>query len=364
MIIKEIIDCIEEFAPPALQESWDNSGLITGNPETKVHSALISLDVTEEVINDAIEHGDNLIIAHHPIIFSGIKRLNGYSETERVVIKAIKHDIAIYAAHTSIDIVKNGVSWRMARKLGLVSVDTLSKGKGLLKKFVVYVPQSHADLVRDALFDAGAGNIGNYSSCSFNSAGYGTFKGNESTTPFAGNPGEFHTEEEIKIETVFPFYLQSKVISSVLKVHPYEEVAYDIFPLENKHDSIGLGVTGYLKDEMPAREFLESVKEIFHCQVKYAGEINKMIKKVALCGGAGSSLISDAIHSGADIYITGDIKYHQFFDAGEKMIVADIGHFESEQFTKELFYEIVTNKFSKFAIRLSDVQTNPVKYLF
>jgi dinuclear metal center YbgI/SA1388 family protein len=363
--IKEIIDCIEAFAPISLQEPWDNCGLLTGDLSREAISALITLDVTEQVIDEAIANGNNLIIAHHPFIFSGIKKVNGKNETERILINAIKNDIAIYAAHTNIDVVKNGVSWMMARKLGLEKVSTLSKGNGLLKKLVVFVPESHADAVRNALFDAGAGRIGNYGSCSFNSQGEGTFCGDETTKPFVGQPGETCFEKEVKIETVFPFYLQSKILSSMKKAHPYEEVAYDIYPIENKHDSIGLGVIGMLGAAINASDFLLYAKETFHCAtIRYAGNSNRKVQRIALCGGAGSSLIGEAVKAGADVYITGDIKYHQFFESGDQLLLADIGHYESEQFTKELFYEIVTNKFSKFAIRLSDVQTNPVKYLF
>jgi dinuclear metal center YbgI/SA1388 family protein len=363
--IREIIDCVEEVAPVSLQESWDNCGLLAGDSSVDAVSALITLDVTEAVIDEAIANGDNLIIAHHPFIFSGLKKVNGKTETERILIKAIKNDIAIYAAHTNIDVVKNGVSWMMARKLGLQEVKTLSKGKELLKKLVVFVPESHAAVVRNALFEAGAGRIGNYGSCSFNSVGEGTFCGDESTKPFIGQPGELCFEKEIKVETVFPFYLQSKIVAEMTKVHPYEEVAYDIYSLENKHDSIGLGVVGTLKEAINASDFLAFVKETFCCQaIRVAGNTDRKVQRIALCGGSGSSLISEAMQAGAEVFITGDIKYHQFFEGIDKMVLADIGHYESEQFTKELFYEIVTNKFSKFAIRLSEVQTNPVKYLF
>jgi dinuclear metal center YbgI/SA1388 family protein len=363
--IKEIIDCIEAFAPVSLQEMWDNSGLLTGDPSTEATSAIITLDVTEQVVDEAINNGDNLIIAHHPFIFTGIKKVTGKSETERILIKAIKNNIAIYAAHTNIDVVKNGVSWMMARKLGLQHITTLSKSKGLLKKLAVYVPESHAEAIRTALFQAGAGQIGNYDSCSFSTTGEGSFCGDETTTPFIGLPGELCLEKEIKIETVFPFYLQSRIISSMLKVHPYEEVAYDIFPLENQHGSIGLGVVGELSSPIKADEFLLFVKKMFSCEaIRFAGEGSKLVQRIALCGGSGSSLIAEAARAEADLFVTGDIKYHQFFDLANQMIIADMGHYESEQFTKELFYEIVTNKFSKFAIRLSDVQTNPVKYLF
>jgi len=363
--IKDIISCIEEFAPLSLQESWDNAGLQVGDPSFEIESALITLDVTEAVVDDAIQHGEKLIIAHHPLIFSGIKKLNGKNDIERTLIKAIKNDIAIYAAHTNIDVLQNGVSWKMAEKLGLKQVKTLSPTSGLLKKLVTFVPVEYAEKVREAISSAGAGNIGNYDSCSFNTEGLGSFRGNETTNPFVGEKGKLHFEKETRIETIFPTYLQSKIVATLLTNHPYEEVAYDIYPLDNKHGQIGLGIVGILDEPVELNDFLLKLKKAFCCEtIRYSGESNKIISKVALCGGAGSSLLNDAKKVGADILITGDYKYHQFFDAENQIVIADIGHFESEQFTKELFYEIVTNKFPKFAIRLTDVQTNPVKHLF
>lgn len=365
MKIKDIISCIEEFAPISLQESWDNAGLQVGDPSSEIESALITLDVTEAVIDDAIRHGEKLIIAHHPLIFAGIKKLNGKNDVERTLIKAIKNNIAIYAAHTNIDVVQNGVSWKMAEKLGLKQVKTLSPTSGLLKKLVTFVPVEYAEKVREAISLAGAGNIGNYDSCSFNAEGLGSFRGNETTNPFVGEKGKLHFEKEVRIETIFPTYLQSKIVAALQTNHPYEEVAYDIYPLDNKHGLIGLGVVGLLEEPVELKDFLRKLKATFNCEsIRYSGDTNKNISKVALCGGAGSSLLNDAKKVGADIFITGDYKYHQFFDAENQIVIADIGHFESEQFTKELFYEIVTNKFSKFAIRLTDVQTNPVKHLF
>jgi dinuclear metal center YbgI/SA1388 family protein len=363
--IKDIINCIEEFAPLSLQEPWDNAGLQVGDSSVEIESAVITLDVTEAVVDDAIHHGDGLIIAHHPLIFSGIKKLNGKNDVERTLIKAIKNNIAIYAAHTNIDVVRNGVSWKMAEKLELKQVKTLSPTSGLLKKLVTFVPVEYAEKIRSAISEAGAGNIGNYDSCSFNTEGFGSFRGNELSDPFVGEKGKLHFEKEARIETIFPSYLQGKIISALIKNHPYEEVAYDIYPIENKHEKIGLGVVGILEEPVELKDFLYLLKTTFNCEaIRYSGETSNKIHKVALCGGAGSSLLNDAKKVGADIFITGDYKYHQFFDAEKQIIIADIGHFESEQFTKELFYEIVTNKFSKFAIRLTDVQTNPVKYLF
>ncbi|MFA9390876.1 MAG: Nif3-like dinuclear metal center hexameric protein [Prolixibacteraceae bacterium] len=365
MKIKEIIAVIEEVAPVSLQESWDNSGLIVGNASAEVESALITLDVTEAVLDDAIQFGEKLIIAHHPLIFSGLKKLNGKSDVERAVIKAIKNDIAIYAAHTNIDVVKDGVSWMMARKLGLTNVSTLIPQEGLLKKLVTFVPVSEAEKVKEALFMAGAGHIGNYDSCAFSVIGTGSFRGNEDSKPFAGKAGQLHFEEEQRVETIFPAYLQSRVITALLKAHPYEEVAYDIYVLENEHPEIGLGVLGDLPSSMNPMEFLQMVKSTFHCEaIRYTTSPCTKVTKVALVGGSGSSYLKNAMAANADIFITGDFKYHQFFDAENRIMIADIGHFESEQFTKELFYEIVTNKFSKFALRLSEVKTNPINYLF
>ncbi len=365
MKIRQIINCIEDFAPLSLQEAWDNSGLQVGDYDREVDSALITIDVTEEVVEDAINNGEKLIISHHPLIFSGLKRITEDSSVERIISKAIKNDIAIYSAHTNLDIVKNGVSWKMAEKVGLKEIRVLSPLSGALKKLITYVPENYSNIVRDAIFSAGAGCIGNYDNCSFNSTGFGTFRGNSDSKPFVGEAGELHVEREEKIEIIFPGYIQSKIVRSLLEAHPYEEVAYDIISLDNSQNIVGLGIIGELEEEKELDLFLEQLKTTFNCAaVRYSGERKSKIKKVAMCGGSGSSLLKGAIKSGADIFVTGDFKYHQFFENDDKIIIADIGHFESEQFTKELFYEIVTNKFSKFALRLSEIQTNPVKYLF
>lgn len=365
MKIRNIIAAIEQVAPLALQESWDNSGLQVGSLNNEVNSALITLDVTEEVVNDAIKNGDKLIIAHHPLIFGGLKNITGKTDAERAIIKAIKHDISIYAAHTNIDVIRNGVSWKMAQKLGLTNIETLSKQKGLLKKLVTYVPINDIDKVREAVFKAGAGHIGNYDSCSYQTNGKGSFRAGDQTNPHVGEKGKLHFEEEIRFETIFPSYNQSDVIHALLEAHPYEEVAYDIYSIENKHPSTGLGAIGYTPEETETHEFLKLIKDTFKCRVIRHTEINKAkVSKIAMLGGSGSTYLNEALASNADIFITADFKYHQFFDADKRIIIVDIGHYESEQFTKELFYEIVTNKFSKFALRLSDVNTNPVNYLF
>jgi dinuclear metal center YbgI/SA1388 family protein len=363
MIIQEIITEIENFAPLAYQEDYDNCGLITGQKDQTVTGALLTLDCTEDVIEEAIKNNCNLIIAHHPILFSGLKKINGSNYVERTIIKAIQNNIAIYAAHTNLDNVKLGVNKKLADKLGLTNLQILSPKGNLLKKLVVFVPQSHHQVVLDALFSAGAGNIGNYANCSFNLEGTGTFKGNSDTKPFLGKPNELSTEKEVRIETVFEFNKESKIISALLKAHPYEEVAYDLYSISNKHQQIGSGMIGELSEEMNENDFLAHVKKsLLSGCLKHTNKTGKHIKKVAICGGSGRFLLKNAIHCGVDAFITADFKYHEFFDAENKLLLIDAGHFETEQFTPEIFYDIIRNKFSTFAIRLSKTNTNPVNY--
>lgn len=364
MKIKDITNIIEDFAPLSYQESYDNSGLIVGNNNDEVTGVLICLDCVEEIIEEALATDCNLIIAHHPIIFSGLKQLNGTTYIQRTVIKAIKNNIAIYAAHTNLDSVQNGVSFKIAGKIGVKNCQILQPKKSLLSKVVTYCPTDKAEEVRKAMFDAGAGNIGNYSECSYNLEGEGTFKGKDGTNPYVGNVGEQHQEKETRIETVVPSYKLSKVINSLIAAHPYEEVAYDVYQLENKHPNVGSGIIGELEVEEDEKEFLNRLKnELKTDCVRYTSLRGKKIKKVAICGGSGSFLLNDAINVGADVFITGDFKYHQFFDAEDNIIIADVGHYESEQFTSELIYEILNEKIPNFAIRLTKKNTNPVNYL-
>ncbi len=361
--VKDITAFLENFAPLGLQESYDNAGLITGDVNSEIDSILVTLDVTEKVVEEAIQKNAKLIVAHHPIIFSGLKKLTGRNYIERTIIKAIKNDIAIYAAHTNFDSVYGGVNHKIAEKLGLKNCKILQPASGLLKKLVTFIPVEKANQVREAVFNAGAGNIGNYDSCGFVSEGAGSFRGNEDSNPYTGKKGEIHTEKEIRFETIFPGYLQGKIIEALLKSHPYEEVAYDIYPLENTFDKTGMGMVGLLPNPVSETEFLKRLKNTFNTGlIKHTALKGKQVEKVAICGGSGSFLLNAAIAAGADFFVSGDFKYHQFFDAENKIVIADIGHFESEQFTKELFYELLTKNFPTFAIHLSEVGTNPVFY--
>ena len=364
MILKEITDYIESIAPLAYQESYDNAGLICGSPGMDITGALICLDSTEAVLDEAIAMGCNLVIAHHPIVFSGLKKFNGKNYVERVIIKAIRHNIAIYAAHTNLDNVLNGVNGRIAEKLGLVNVSILSNQKGGLRKLAVFCPGSASADVRAALFSAGAGQIGNYDECSFNTAGTGTFRANAGANPYVGKEGVQHHENETKIEVIYAAHLESALLKAMFQAHPYEEVAYDIIPLANAHPYTGSGIIAELPSEMTEMAFLGHLKSVMKAScVRYTALRDKKVKKVAVCGGAGSFLLPNAIAAGADVFVTADYKYHQFFDAEGRIVIADIGHYESEQFTSELFYDILCKKFRTFALHLSKINTNPINYL-
>jgi dinuclear metal center YbgI/SA1388 family protein len=364
MNVKSICELIEEVAPLSLQESYDNAGLLVGDSQMEINSVLICIDVVEEVIDEAIRKNCNLIVSHHPLIFSGLKRLTSQNEVQRCVAKAIKNDIAIYAAHTNLDNVLKGVSGKMAEKIGLLNVRILQPKQNGLLKLITYVPRLHSYGVRQALFEAGAGQIGNYDSCSFNADGTGTFKANEKAQPFVGKIDELHSEPETRIEVILPDYLKNQVLEALLKRHPYEEPAYDFIPLRNAWNQVGAGVLGELEEPEDELGFLNRIKEIFHNPtIKYTNLLGKKIKRVALCGGSGSSFLPDALKAKADIYISGDFKYHEFFDAQRRILIADIGHFESEQFTKDIFFEIITKKMPTFAVQISDSKTNPINYL-
>ena len=361
--LKEIIRELEQLAPPSLQESYDNSGLITGHPGMQITAALICLDSTEEVIDEAIAKGCNLVIAHHPIIFSGLKKINGNTYIERVIIKAIQHHIAIYAIHTNLDNVAHGVNNKIAEKLGLIEAKILSPKKQQLRKMVTFAPIAAVEKVKNSLFEAGAGNIGNYSECSFTSIGQGTFKGGVNSNAFIGKKGERHHEAEERIEVIYPIFGESKLINALKNSHPYEEVAYDLYALENRYDEVGAGMYGHLKNEMESDDFLDFLKERMNVSIIRHSKIHKKhIHTVAICGGSGSFLLEDAKRIHADIFITGDYKYHQFFDAENKIIIADIGHFESEQFTINLIGDYLSKKFTTFALRLTETNTNPIYY--
>ncbi len=365
MKVKEITSFMESIAPLSLQESYDNAGLLVGSPDDEVNKVLITLDVTEAVMEEAVQGDFDMILAHHPVIFGGLKKINGKNLVERVVIQAIKNDIVLYAAHTNLDSVENGVSGVLGKRLGLNNLKVLKPAASSLKKLVVFCPVSHAGKVREVMFEAGAGHIGNYDSCSYNTEGEGTFRALEGSDPFVGEVGSVHFEKEIKIETIVPDYLLNHVLQAMFAVHPYEEVAYDIYPLDNENPKTGFGMLGELAEPIKLMDYLKTVNQVLGAGVLKHNAVNEDIevKRVAVCGGSGSFLIHNAAAAGADIFITADIKYHDFFEHLGKMVLVDAGHYETEQFTKELLYELLTEKFPTFAVRISKTNTNPIKVL-
>ena len=360
---QSIIRFLENIAPPAYQESYDNCGLIIGNKNTECSGIICTLDVTEDVITEAKQKNCNLIVAHHPLIFNSIKKINGNNYVEKAIIAAIKNNIAVYAIHTNLDNVQNGVNATIAHKLNLQNTKILLPKQNIYTKLFTFVPIEYAEKIKNALFNAGAGNIGNYSECSFGAEGKGSFKASENTHPFVGEKNIRHYETEEKVEVIFPAYLQNKIVEALLAAHPYEEAAYDLVQLNNASTNIGSGIIGELENETDEEIFLQLLKKQFGLQViKHTPLLNKKIKKVAVCGGAGSFLIKQAIAANADFFVTADIKYHEFFDADNKIVVADIGHWESEQFAVDLLVNYLRLKFTTFAVLKTEIDTNPVKY--
>ena len=364
MKLKEIIGYLEQIAPPAYQESYDNSKLLTGSKSWDLTGVLITLDSTEAVVDEAIQTGCNLIIAHHPIVFGGLKSFTGKNYVERTIIKALKHDIAIYAIHTNLDNVLTGVNRRICEKIGLKNLKILAPKENTLSKLIAFVPKDNIQSVLSALHDAGAGDIGNYSHCSFSTSGTGTFLPSDQANPAVGSQGKLESVQEEHLELIFPSWKKSVILKALKNSHPYEEVAYYMQALNNENQEVGSGMVGELEDAMDADDFLPYLKEkmALNC-IRYTKKTSEKVKKIAVCGGAGRFLLPKAINSRAQIFISADFKYHEFFDADNQIQIADIGHYESEVFTKELIYDLLKEKFSNIAVNLSKIVTNPINYL-
>ncbi|WP_242135745.1 Nif3-like dinuclear metal center hexameric protein [Aestuariivivens marinum] len=363
MLIQDVINHLEALAPLNYAEDFDNVGLLVGDKKAKLKGILVTLDTLEAVIDEAIENNCNLVVSFHPIIFKGLKKLNGKTYVERVVMKAIKHDIAIYSMHTALDNSLLGVNDMICNQLQLTNKRILIPQSGTIKKLTTYVPFAEADQLRKALFQAGAGSIGNYNDCSFNVEGYGTFNGNENSNPTKGSKGKTHTENETKITVTFAKHLESKILKTLFETHSYEEVAYEVTTLDNANQNIGMGMIGELETALSEIDFLRYVKETMKTEcIRHSALTSKSIKKIAVLGGSGSFAIQAAKRAGADAFITADLKYHDFFTAENNILLADIGHYESEHFTKNLLVAYLTKKITNFAVVLSNTNTNPVKY--
>ncbi|MBK5280268.1 MAG: Nif3-like dinuclear metal center hexameric protein [Bacteroidia bacterium] len=362
--IKDVTTYLESLAPRSFQESYDNSGLLTGDSNADILGVLVTLDCTEAVVDEAIGLQCNLIVAHHPILFKGLKKLTGQNYVERTIIKAIKNDIAIYAIHTNLDNVHLGVNKKIADRIGLKNLKVLSPKKNTLSKLVTFIPKKNAEVVIQSLHEAGAGNIGKYKNCSFSMAGTGAFMPMEGTSPHIGKANDFQKVEEVRVEVIFPNHLESRIMSALREAHPYEEVAHYITHLENENQEVGSGMIGVLEDAMEPMAFLSLLKKAMKTDcVRHTVPSSKTVKKIAVCGGSGSFLLPNAIGAKADVYVSADFKYHEFFDSDGKIMIADIGHYESEQFTKELLEEVIREKFNTFAIIFSKTVTNPISYI-
>lgn len=364
MKIKEIIKYLDAFAPHSLKESYDNVGLLIGDANQDLSAVLVTLDITEDIVNEAILRGCNFIVSHHPILFKGLQKIGNNTEEERVIIKVIKHDIVIYASHTNLDNIKGGVNYKLADKIGLKNVQILSPKYNNLNRLITFCPNEYKQVILNSLFDAGAGNIGKYQNCSFVSMGSGSFTPMTEANPFEGKVGELSVVDEVKVEVLVPDYAVNNVLNALKESHPYEEVAYYLHKIENVNQETGIGAIGELEHEMGEVDFLQYLKTVLPIDyIKYTQLLGTKIKKVALCGGSGSFLTQKAISAGADVFISADFKYHDYFLAEKKILIADIGHYETEICTKELFYEVITKKFSNIVVLISDTVTKPYNYI-
>jgi dinuclear metal center YbgI/SA1388 family protein len=364
MTVKQVTDILEELAPLAQAEDFDNVGLLVGDAHAEVKGILVTLDTLEKVVDEAIATDCNLIVSFHPIIFGGLKKLTGATYVERTVIKAIQNDIAIYSMHTALDNVREGVNAKICEVLGIKNPKILIPKQETIEKLVTYVPLEDAEALRTALFAAGAGNIGNYSHCSFSTEGTGSYKAGEEARPVKGEIGKTHYKKEAQINVVYSRSHRSGILKALFKNHPYEEVAYEIFSLQNTDQNLGMGMVGPLEEPLGEKEFLGQVKQKMDVSiVRHSRLLDQKVNKVAVLGGSGAFAIEAARASGAQIFVTADIKYHEFFKAEDKIVIADIGHYETEQFTKNLLVDYLTKKIPSFAIRLSESKTNPINYL-
>jgi dinuclear metal center YbgI/SA1388 family protein len=364
MRVKDVVSLIEQLAPLHYQESYDNSGLTAGNPNDEVTGIMLCLDVTDAVLEQAHSEGLSMVISHHPLVFKPLKRLTDATRPERLMAKAIRYGLALYACHTSLDSAREGVSWRMAQILGLQNIRTLEQRDGELRKIAVYTPESHAEEVREAMFAAGAGAIGRYDKCSFNGVGVGTFRAGSDCRPFVGEIGVREDAPEVKIETVVPRHLCNSVVNAARRVHPYEEMAYDVYTLNNVAEGIGLGTIGELPEKMAVMDFIKIVKEKFNCEhIEFNEPHCEMVSRVAMCGGSGASLAGAAAACGAEVFITGEMKFSEFFDTEGKITTVRIGHYESEICAVDILFDYLTKKIPTFAVRKCGISTNPIRHL-
>ncbi|WP_185851127.1 Nif3-like dinuclear metal center hexameric protein [Blattabacterium cuenoti] len=365
ILVKHIAEKLEIFAPIEYAESYDKIGLIVGSYDQEVKKIMITLDLTEEVFSESMDKKCNLIISFHPILFKPIKSLIGNNYSERVLISALKNNISVYVIHTNLDVIWDGTHSYISKLLKLTKEEVLFPKEGSIKKLTTYVPYSYSEKVRNALFNAGAGNISNYSHCSYNVDGYGTFMGNDKTKPFLGKKGYFHMEKEMCINVIFPTHKLHSIKHALFNSHPYEEVSYEIYKIENINPYLGIGRIGLLEEEMNEYDFLHYLKRKMSLScMRHSIFTGKNIKNVSIIAGSGSFGIEKSIEMKADVFISSDFKYHDFFKSNQQILIVDIGHYESEKSNKYLLKYFLDKKFIHIPIYESEIDTNPVKYFF
>jgi dinuclear metal center YbgI/SA1388 family protein len=360
-----IIKIIEDWAPKSIAWEKDNVGLQVGSLRREVKNILLCLDVNEKVIDEASKKNCNLIISHHPLLFRSLKKIDiERDQKSKILEKLIKKDITLYSAHTNLDFTKDGVSFQLADKLGLSNQRFLLNKSSNLNKLIVFVPVDNADKVAEAMHSAGAGIIGEYSHCSFRTIGMGTFKGSNKSKPSMGVKGKLNKVSEVKIEVLVNSFDLHKVISSMKKIHPYEEVAFDVYPMVNENFNYGMGVIGDLKKELTAKEFLTYVSKSLRINNFRFNKGSKFrIKKVAVCGGSGSDLLETAIKSKADAFVTADVKYHTFQDAEDEILLIDAGHYETEIHSLNAIKNRIENSLKdKVKVYKFSGTTNPIVF--
>lgn len=368
MIVKELIKYLEDWAPPGAAWEKDNVGLLVGSGDEKIENIFLSLELTGEVLEQALKKNCNFIFTHHPLIFNPVKNLDvNKNPNSKLIYKLIKNDINLFSAHTNLDFTKDGVSFTLAKKLKLNKITFLKNEESNQFKVVVFLPETNLDEVASAMFNQGAGIIGEYNNCSFRTNGIGTFKGSANSNPFIGKKENFEKANEVRLEVLVDSWKLNKVINAMLKSHPYEEPAYDIYPLRNKNVNYGAGAIGELDNEMNVNEFLKHVeKSLLLSNFRFVNGNKRRIKKVAVCGGSGSELLNDAISKNADVFITADIKYHTFHDAKNKILLIDAGHYETEvvilKIVEEKIKKLIKEKKENIKVYKYSSSTNPVKF--
>ena len=363
MTVGDLCGWLEQRAPLRFQEDYDNSGLLVGQRSWTVTGVLCCLDADEAVVHEAVARGCNVVLSHHPIVFKGLKRLTGATAVERTVALALKHNVALYAGHTNWDSIQGGVSFSLAQRLGLVAPRIMMPRGGELLNLVVYVPAEHASPVAEAAFGAGAGRIGAYDECHFSGSGTGTFRPLDGAQPFVGQIGVREVADEHRLEFVLPKHRKSAVQQAVWAAHPYEEVAHSWISLDNSWSEVGYGAVGNLPEPIRLGDFLAvCAAQLGAESVRYStSSLDRIVQRIAVCGGSGAEFAGAAAAAGADAYVTGDLKYHGFQDPPGGLVLVDVGHGESERPFIDDWAELIRSEFVTFAVLISETDNRPVR---